>query len=64
MKRLALLHKTVFRLAFLCLAMTMSLSAVAQTQVGIPGTKVKYSFHGKWNFLNSQHVDDNTTVYL
>ena len=64
MKRLALLNKTVFRLAFLSLAMMVSLSAAAQTQVGIPGTKVKYSFQGKWNFLNSQRVDNNTTVYL
>ena len=37
---------------------------MAQTQVTIPGTKVKFSFPGKWNYLKADKVDKNTTVYF
>lgn len=64
MKKRTSLHTNLLRMALICLAAMMPLLAAAQTQVGIPGTKVKYSLPGKWNFLNAQRIDNNTTVYL
>ena len=37
---------------------------MAQSQVTIPGTKVKFTFPGKWNYLKADKVDKNTTVYF
>lgn len=53
--------KSFALLAMLLLAAT---SGMAQTQVTIPGTNVKYTFPGKWNYLKSDKVDKNTTVYV
>ena len=51
-------------LALLCLLFAVVASGMAQSQVTIPGTKVKYTFPGKWNYLKADKVDKNTTVYF
>ena len=51
-------------LALLVLLMIAMAGCMAQTQVTIPGTKVKYTFPGKWNYLKADKVDKNTTVYF
>ena len=40
------------------------LGGVAQAQVSIPGTKVKFTFPSKWKYLNTEKVDANTQRYL
>ena len=42
----------------------LMLGGVAQAQVSIPGTKVKFSFPSKWKYLNTEKVDANTQRYL
>ena len=44
-------------LALLVLLMIAMAGCMAQTQVTIPGTKVKYTFPGKWNYLKADKVD-------
>ena len=51
-------------LALLVLLLIAMAGCMAQTQVTIPGTKVKYTFPGKWNYLKADKVDKNTTVYV
>lgn len=40
------------------------LGGMAQAQVSIPGTKVKFTFPSKWKYLNTEKVDANTQRYL
>ena len=40
------------------------LGGVAEAQVSIPGTKVKFTFPSKWKYLNTEKVDANTQRYL
>lgn len=51
-------------LVLFALMVAMIGGCMAQTQVTIPGTKVKFSFPGKWNYLKADKVDKNTTVYF
>lgn len=47
----------------LLLFVALLAAAALQAQVAIPGTKVQYTFPSKWNYLSSQKIDKNTSVY-
>ena len=64
MKTIKLSNPCKKGLALLVLLMIAMAGCMAQTQVTIPGTKVKYTFPGKWNYLKADKVDKNTTVYF
>ncbi len=64
MKTIKLSNPCKKGLALLVLLMIAMAGCIAQTQVTIPGTKVKYTFPGKWNYLKADKVDKNTTVYF
>ena len=51
-------------LVLLGLLLSMAASGMAQSQVTIPGTKVKYTVPTHWHFLKTDKVDKNTNVYL
>ncbi len=53
-----------FRFLAVAVVLLLTLGGVSQAQVAIPGTKVQYKFPSKWNYLNTQQLDDNTTQYL
>lgn len=64
MKTIKLSNPCKKGLALFVLLMIVMAGCIAQTQVTIPGTKVKYTFPGKWNYLKADKVDKNTTVYF
>ena len=49
---------------FAMLLLVVLLGGEARAQVSIPGTKVKFTFPGKWKYLNTEKVDANTMMYL
>lgn len=49
---------------FAMLLVVVLLGGEARAQVSIPGTKVKFTFPGKWKYLNTEKVDANTQRYL
>ena len=49
---------------FAMLLLVVLLGGEARAQVSIPGTKVKFTFPGKWKYLNTEKVDANTQRYL
>ena len=63
MKNSTSIIKKMMRGLLVCAIMTFAAGA-AQAQVGIPGTKVKYTFPSKWTYLKSEKVDANTMMYL
>ena len=48
----------------LMLAAMLMLAGSMQAQVPIMGTHAKFQFPSKWQFLSTQKVDANTTMYL
>lgn len=57
-------HKSDLRRLLTVALFVVVFGAVAQAQVSIPGTKVKFNFPSKWKYLNTEKVDANTLRYL
>ena len=47
------------------LVLLIAVSAIAHSQIRIPGTNVTFNFPDKnWSYLKTMEVDDNTNIYV